>query len=107
MSDSGDWVVPAADGCLLRLHVRPGASRSGVGGLHGEALTVRVRARPVEGAANREVPAVLAAALGCRPADLTLDAGARGREKRVSVRGLTAEAVRARLGSVDKAGGRA
>ncbi len=107
MSDSAAWVVPTADGCLLRLHVRPGASRSGVGGLHGEALIVRVRARPVEGTANREVLAVLADVLGCRTSDLTLAAGARGREKRVGVRGLTAEAVRARLGSVDKAGGRA
>lgn len=106
MSDSDDWVVPSADGCQVRLHVRPGASRPGVGRLHGTALTVRVRARPVDGAANREVLAALAAALGCRPSDLTLVAGSRGREKRVGVRGLTAEAVRARL-AVDKAGGRA
>jgi len=86
--------MPATGGCVLRVHVRPGASRPGVAGLHGGALALRVGARPVDGAANREVLAVLARALGLRPADLELTAGATGRDKRVLVRGRTAAAVR-------------
>jgi hypothetical protein len=87
------------------VRVSPGASRAGVAGLHGEALRVRVSARPVEGAANRELLQVLAGALGIRPSALTIEAGTLGREKRVRVEGLDAGAVRERLGpalSVDR-----
>lgn len=90
----------------MRLRVVPGAARAGVVGFHGEALRVRVTARPVEGAANRELLRVLAAALGVRPSALTLEAGAHGREKLVRVEGLAPETVRARLtpgASVDSA----
>jgi len=79
------------------VHVVPGARRAGVTGLHGDALRVRVTARPVEGAANRELLRLLARLLGVRSADLALEAGARGREKRVRVRGLAVETVRERL----------
>jgi len=79
------------------VHVVPGARRAGVTGLHGDALRVRVTAPPVEGAANRELLRLLARLLGVRSADLALEAGARGREKRVRVRGLAVETVRERL----------
>ena len=47
----------------------------GLAGLHGDALALRVGARPVDGAANREVLAVLAAALGRAPDRLELIVG--------------------------------
>jgi uncharacterized protein (TIGR00251 family) len=94
------WIRPGRDGCVLTLWVRPGASRAGVTGLHGAALGVRVTAPPARGAANREVLAVVAAALGVRPGDLALEAGAGGRQKRVRVRTLSVEEVRARLAPV-------
>jgi uncharacterized protein (TIGR00251 family) len=100
--------VIAADGCgiVLRIHVQPGASRSRVAGVHGDALKVQLRARPIEGAANRELVRVLAAALAVRPGAVTLVAGARGRAKRVRVDGIDVATATARLGSfVDKAGG--
>jgi uncharacterized protein (TIGR00251 family) len=102
------WLRAESDGVVLRVHVVPGAARAGVGGLHGEALRVRVAARPREGAANRELLGLLACLLGVRPGALELEAGARGREKRVRVRGLPAETVRERLAallSVDTAKG--
>jgi len=83
------WLRAAADGAVLRVHVVPGA-----------ALRVRVTARPPAGAANRELLRLLARALGLRPGDLELEAGAHGREKRVRVRGLPAAAVRERLAAV-------
>jgi uncharacterized protein (TIGR00251 family) len=91
------WIRPATGGSMLRVHVRPGASRPGLTGLHGGALAVRVGARPAEGAANREVVTVLARALGIAPAALELAAGARGRDKRIRVRGLAPAAIEAKL----------
>jgi uncharacterized protein (TIGR00251 family) len=103
------WLRPAPDGAIVRVHVVPRAARSGLAGFHGEALRVRVAAPPREGAANRELLRALAAALGIREGDLGLESGARGREKRVRVRGLGPDEVRARLApafSVDRAGER-
>ncbi len=58
---------------------------------------VRVRARPVEGAANRELLAVLADALRVARSALAIEHGTRGREKRILVRGMDAGTVLARL----------
>ena len=91
------WAVAADEGVVLRVHVVPGASQAGVAGFHGESVRIRVRARPIGGAANREIVELLADALGVRPAAVSIDAGARGREKRVRVRGVTLGTVRGRL----------
>lgn len=107
--DGPDWVREAADGSVLRIHVRPGAGRSELVGFHGTALCARVAARPVEGAANRELTAMLARALGLRPSALSIVAGEHGRDKGILVRGLDVAAVRARIDAVlnvDKAGTR-
>lgn len=93
------WVGDGARGAVLRIRAKPGASRPGIQGLHGGALAVRVRARPVDGAANRELLAVIADALDVAPSRLALEAGAGGREKRVRVEGLDAATVVARLAS--------
>jgi len=110
MSDEpAGWVRPAADGSVLRVHVRPGAGRSALVGFHGDGLCVRVAARPVDGAANRELTAVLAAALGVRPSALRIVAGEHARDKGIHVRGLDAGAVQNRIDAVlcvDKAGPR-
>ena len=90
---------------MVRVKVVPRASRPGIVGLHGNMLRVRVAAPPRGGAANRELLDLLAALLGVRPGVLSLAAGARGREKRVHVRGLPAHTVRDRLLSVDKGAG--
>ena len=90
-------MVPEGGGCLLRVHVRPGASRPGVAGLHGGALALRVAARPLQGAANREVLAVIATALAVTPSAVELVAGARSRDKRVRIHGLDPAAVERRL----------
>jgi len=90
-------VLPIAGGSMLRLHVRPGASRAGLAGLHGGALAIRVGARPIGGAANREVLELLAGALGVPGSSLEIVAGGRGRDKRVCVHGLGPEVIRSRL----------
>jgi uncharacterized protein (TIGR00251 family) len=102
------WVEEVPGGALLRLRVSPGATRTAVAGEHAGALRVRVAARPVEGAANRELVRFLAAALGVRPPALTIEAGLHGRDKRVRVEGVGAATVAARLMptlSVDTPGG--
>lgn len=69
------------------IHVTPRARREAVGGTHGDALRVAVRAPPAEGAANRACRAALAAAFAVRRGEVELDAASRGRRKRVHIRG--------------------
>jgi uncharacterized protein YggU (UPF0235/DUF167 family) len=59
---------------------------------------VRVSAPPIDGDANRAVIALLARALGVRPAALSIVQGVRGRDKLVRVDGLSRADVDARLG---------
>ena len=97
------WIEAAAGGVTIRVHVQPGAARSRIVGVHGEALKVAVQARPVEGAANRAVVALLAEALAVRPARVSLAGGAQSRAKRVAVDGVDVATAWARLAPfVDK-----
>ena len=69
----------------FQIRVRPGASRTRVGGRRGDALTVAVTARAVEGQANEAVRSALAVAFGVRMRQVTIVAGERGRDKVVEI----------------------
>ncbi len=75
-----------SQGLTVDLHVQPGASRERIGGLHGEALKVRVTARAVEGKANRAVIRLLADELGLPPSRIEILSGDAARSKRIQVR---------------------
>lgn len=82
----------------VAVRVKPGASRTRVGGLHGDRLVVAVAARAVEGAATEAALAAVADALGLRRRHVTLVTGATSRDKVVEVDdAVVDEAVRARL----------
>ena len=85
------------------IHVRPRARRASVGGEHAGALEVRVRAAPVDGAANAEVIALVAASLGLRRADVELVSGEKARRKRLRAHGDPA-ALASRLQALAAAG---
>lgn len=82
------------DAFAFWIHVTPRASREAVGGRHGEALRVAVKAPPVEGRANAACTAALAEAFGVRARAVELDPGARGRRKRVRIHGPAGELER-------------
>ena len=75
------------DGCLtFQVYVVPRASRSEIAGEHNGALRVRLAAAPVDGAANRELVALLARALGVSRSAVEINAGYNSKTKRVAVR---------------------
>ena len=81
------------------MRVQPRASRSEIVGWRADgALSVRVAAPPVEGQANAALARLLAEALGLRPAAVTVELGARGRDKLVKIEGLSPDEVRRRIG---------
>ncbi|HEX9166317.1 MAG TPA: DUF167 domain-containing protein [Gemmatimonadales bacterium] len=86
-----------AGGVLVRVHVQPRASRTEVVGRHGDAIKIRLKAPPVDGAANEELLRFLAERLGTAGAAVTLIRGATSRAKTVAISGRTEQAVAAAL----------
>jgi uncharacterized protein (TIGR00251 family) len=86
------------DGAVrFEVHAKPRARKSRIVGARLGALAVQLAAPPVDGAANDELRAALAAALGVAVRDVALVGGASSRTKLVEVRGLPEGEVRARL----------
>lgn len=82
------WWSRAADGSVvLALHIQPGAKKTELAGLHGEALKIRLAAPPVDGKANAALLAFLAKACGVSKSAVELVSGETSRSKRVKVRG--------------------
>jgi uncharacterized protein len=81
----------------VTIRVRPGASRTVVGGRHDDALVVRVSARAVDGAATQAALAAVAQAFDVRTRDVSLVSGATSRTKVVDVVGGTADRLAALL----------
>jgi uncharacterized protein len=90
------------DGIMISIRVIPRAGKSGVAGTRGEALLVRLRAPPVEGAANAELIDVIAVALAVPKRAVSIASGERSRQKRVRVSGIDAATAASRLASAER-----
>jgi hypothetical protein len=91
-------IGPTAGGVRLTLHVQPRASRDEVRGEHGGAIRVRLRAPPVDGAANEALVRFLAQRLGLPRGRIKLVAGASARRKVLEIEGVDATVAAAALG---------
>ncbi|GIJ31795.1 DUF167 domain-containing protein [Verrucosispora sp. WMMD703] len=73
------------DALVVAVRVKPGASRARVGGRfdgpHGPALVIAVHPPAADGRATEAARRALAAALGVRPAAVSLRTGAASRDK--------------------------
>lgn len=88
---SGDGVL------LLYIHVQPRASKTKIGGVHGDRLKIAVCSPPVDGKANREILKFLVKNLGLDSRDLVLKSGAKSRHKVVAVSSIDREELEARI----------
>jgi uncharacterized protein (TIGR00251 family) len=79
------WRRDDARAVVLTLHVQPGAKRTEVAGVHGDALKLRLAAPPVEGKANAELVRFLADAFGVPARDVAIVSGANARRKIVRI----------------------
>jgi len=91
------WLAADPDGVTLRLHIQPGAKKTEVVGLHGEALKIRLAAPPVDGKANACLIGFLAERLGVAKASVSLVSGESSRAKRVRIAGVDPSLVRDHL----------
>ena len=82
----------------VAIRVRPGASRTQVGGSHDGALIVKVGAQPVDGQATEAALKVLAKELGVARRDVRLVSGLTSRSKVVELPDSCAAALTTLLG---------
>lgn len=100
----GAWHRTEGPAIVLTLHVQPGAKRSEVAGVHGDALKIRLAAPPIEGRANEALLRFVAEQFAVPLRNVELMRGAQSRHKMVKVTGsgvspealLEADAHRAR-----------
>jgi uncharacterized protein (TIGR00251 family) len=90
LRDSGDEV-------RLAVHVQPRARSTGIAGMHGDALKIRLTAPPVGGAANEALLDLLSDVIGVARSNMRIVSGATSRDKTVGIRGVTIDAVRRAL----------
>jgi len=83
------WHRTEGAAIVLTLHVQPGAKRSEVTGLHGDALKIRLAAPPIEGRANEALLRFIAELFGVPLRNVELLRGAQSRHKMVKVSGST------------------
>ena len=90
----------AGGNVTLRVFVKPRSARDAVDGVRDGALVVRVTAPPADGQANAALLRVLGRVLAVPPSAVRILRGASGREKLLSVDGVSVALVRARLKAV-------
>lgn len=81
------WYLLKENRLTLTVHVQPGAKRTEVIGLHGDALKIRVAAAAVEGQANARLLDFLRKAFKVPAGRITLKQGEHARRKVVEIQG--------------------
>lgn len=89
-----DWYRRNGEVLTLTLHIQPGAKRSELAGLHGEALKIRLAAPPVEGRANEALLKFIAGLFAVPVRQVELKQGSQSRHKVVAISGSTVDPER-------------
>lgn len=82
-----EWYRRKDNVITLTLHVQPGAKRSEIAGLHGDALKIRLAAPPIEGRANEALLKFIAGVFAVPVRNVALYQGSQSRHKVVAVSG--------------------
>jgi len=90
------WLREGDGRVTLTLHIQPGAKKTEVSGLYGDALKIRLAAPPVDGKANAALIAFVAERLGLAKALVRLKSGQTSRRKVLEISGTVPD-LRRRL----------
>jgi uncharacterized protein (TIGR00251 family) len=93
----GGYFTETPDGTVISVKAQPRSSKSGIEGLLGDAVKVRIRCAPVDGKANRELIETLADEFGIAKSRVEFKSGETSRQKRILLRGVTAAEVAAKV----------
>lgn len=69
----------------IKVYVQPGAKKSEMVGMHGDAVKIRIHSPPVEGKANDALIVFLSKILGVRKSSLQIEKGDKSRIKTIAI----------------------
>ncbi|MDR4509358.1 MAG: DUF167 domain-containing protein [Candidatus Brocadiaceae bacterium] len=90
-------VISAHSGSIVFLKVQPGAKKNCIIGEYGGRLKVAVTAAPEKGKANKAIIKLLAETLHVHESSVSIISGESSRDKRLMIRSVTPEDVKALL----------
>jgi hypothetical protein len=93
MADDAWRIRDTGGGVAFSLHVQPRAKTTGIAGLHGSSLKLKISSPAVDGAANRAVVEFLASSLDVPRSAVRILAGEKSREKTIRIDGVRLEQV--------------
>jgi uncharacterized protein (TIGR00251 family) len=99
-----DWLRQVDGAIVLIVHVQPGAKRSELAGVYGDALKIRLAAPAIDGRANTALLEWIARRLGVPRSAVELKSGQASRRKLLRVRAAPADAEQRLLGDQAAAG---
>jgi uncharacterized protein (TIGR00251 family) len=94
------WLRTGEARITLTLHIQPGAKKTEVAGLYGDALKIRLAAPPVDGKANAALIGFIASRLGLAKSAVSLKSGQTSRRKVLEVIAAPADAAQRLLSNV-------
>ena len=97
--DAG-YLSETPEGVILNVRAQPRSSRSGLDGILGDAVKVRIRCAPVDGKANKELIETLAEAFDLPKSAVVFKGGETSKTKRILLRGAEAAKVRTVIGGM-------
>lgn len=97
MSEALDHLKPHPEGVCLQVRAVPRSSRNQIGETLGDRLKIKIKAAPVDSAANDELTKFLAKKLSLPKSAVRLTQGQTSRNKTVLLRGLSVEEASDRL----------
>ena len=95
-----EYLSETPDGVILNVRAQPRSSRSGLDGVLGDAVKVRIRCAPVDGKANKELIETLAEAFDLPKSAVVFKGGETSKTKRILLRGAEAAKVRTVIGGM-------
>lgn len=92
------------DGVIIRLHLQPRASKTGICGFQGDELKVRVTSPPVDDAANRLCTEFFSKTFKISRSSVTILSGHKSRHKRLLLAGVDMDAATCLIGRMISTG---
>lgn len=87
-------ITTTPDGVRFRVHIQPGALRTEIAGVYGDAIKLRLAALPIDGKANEALLRFLSETFRVPRRNVTLVRGVSSRAKVVELAGVDLAAAR-------------
>lgn len=92
------YLTETPEGVILNVKAQPRSSKSGIDGLLGDAVKVRIKCAPVDGKANKELVETLADAFDLPKSRVVFKSGETSKTKRILLLGVNAAKCRELVG---------